>query len=390
MTSSTLSCNGRVGFCAIGAFFTLAGLTGCGGSAPRADQTAEPWATQSMEQTTDQITAAPLVDLHQPALLFKLPAKYQSPDGMTLGADGSIYLSMNNAGAGFKFANPAKIMRIAPDDKLYEFANLVPGAESKIASPLGLSFAQDGNLYVSDAQCFAVKTPNASRIQRVVVQNGKAVRTEVVASGLNMANGLVCRGEWLYVCDSFIDTSVSPIISGVYRIKLDELVSGKNLRLTGIGDRHLLLTLKTEHPEHKNGANGLGMDAQGNLYVCNFGDREVWKATFKADGTLDTFNLLAKDGGMESCDGLQVDAEDNLWVADFLGNAIFKINAMTGQVTMIAKNGHDNIDVAGGALHAPSECIRRGNRVYVANIDLDYGPNKAHELQTISVITLKP
>lgn len=370
MTSSAFSRTGLVAGGAIIASIAIAGLTGCGGgSAPRAAQ--------------------PVVDLHKPALLYKLPAKYQSPDGMTIGADGSIYLSMNNAGAGFKFANPAKIMRIAPDDKLYEFANLVPGAESKVASPLGLSFAQDGNLYVSDAQCFAVKTPNSSRIQRVVVKDGKAVRTEVVAGGLNMANGLVCRGEWLYVCDSFIDTTVSPIISGVYRIKLDELVAEKPLRLTGVGDPHLLLTLRTANPEHKNGANGLGMDSQGNLYVCNFGDREVWKATFKADGALDTFTMLAKDGGMESSDGLSVDAEDNLWVADFLGNAIFKIDSKSGQVTMIAKNGHENVDVAAGELHAPSECIRRGNRVYVSNIDLDYGPNKTHEIQTISVITLK-
>ncbi len=152
-----------VRFVAIGACAVLVGLAGCGGAKAR-----------SAPQT--------IIDNHKPALLYRLPAAYSSPDGMTIGPDGSIYLSMNNAGAGFKFAHPAKIMRIAPDDKLYEFANLVPGTETKVASPLGLSFAQDGNLYVSDAQCFATKTPNSSRIQRVVVKDGKAVRTEVVAA----------------------------------------------------------------------------------------------------------------------------------------------------------------------------------------------------------------
>lgn len=361
MTSSTFRYSGLVAVAAIAA---IAGLAGCGG-------------------------ARATVDLHKPALLYKLPAAYNSPDGMTIGADGSIYLSMNNAGAGFKFEKPAKIMRIAPDNKLYEFANLVPGFESKVASPLGLSFGQDGNLYVSDAQSFCTKTPNSSRIQRVVVKDGKAVRTEVVASGLNMANGLACRGEYLYVCDSSIDTSVSPVISGVYRIKLADLSAEKPLKLTGVGDPQLFTTLHTINPEQKIGANGLGFDSLGNMYVCNFGDREIWKATFKADGSIDAFQVLAKDGGMECCDGLQVDAQDNLWVADFLGNAIFKIDSKSGQVTMIAKNGHENLDLAAGDLHAPSECIRRGNTVYVSNIDLDYGPNKTHDMQTISVITLK-
>jgi len=45
-------------------------------------------------------------------------------------------------------------------------------------------------------------------------------------------------------------------------------------------------------------------------------------------------------------------------------------------------------DGKGGALDAPSECIRRGNKVYVSNIDLTFGPNTADEYQTMSVINL--
>lgn len=60
----------------------------------------------------------------------------------------------------------------------------------------------------------------------------------------------------------------------------------------------------------------------GDLFICNFGDAEIWKATF--DGSLD----------------------------------------------------------------APSECIRRGNRLYVANIDLTYGPNTSDDIHTIPVFEL--
>jgi sugar lactone lactonase YvrE len=329
------------------------------------------------------------VDLHKPTLLFERPTDCRSPDGMCIGKDGNIYLSMNNADGAWKYPSSGRIMRITADDKLEEFSPLVADPETKTACPLGIGFGSDGNLYVSDAQNFATQKPLASRIQRVVIENGKPVRAEVIATNLGMANGLVCRGEYLYINDSCIDGSVSPIVSGVYRIKLSEFNPAKPLKLTGVGDPRLILTLKTKHPDHKVGANGLDLDADGNLYVCNFGDREVWKATFTPNGTVKNFSVLAKDSGMESCDGLHVDQDGGVWVADFLGNAIFRIDSKSGTVTLIAKNGHENLNELAGDLLAPSECIRRGDKVYVSNIDLTYGPNKKHKHQTMSVIQLK-
>ena len=41
-----------------------------------------------------------------------------------------------------------------------------------------------------------------------------------------------------------------------------------------------------------------------------------------------------------------------------------------------------------GQLDAPSECIRRGKKVYVSNIDLTYGPNEADSHHSISVFEL--
>jgi streptogramin lyase len=96
---------------------------------------------------------------------------------------------------------------------------------------------------------------------------------------------------------------------------------------------------------------------------------------------------LAKVQGMLSCDGLHADNDGSLWVADFMGNAIARINAETGAVTIVAKNAPG--DGADGSLDAPSECIRRGDKVYVSNIDITYGPNAADAVHTMSLITLK-
>jgi sugar lactone lactonase YvrE len=330
-------------------------------------------------------TRVKTTELYTPTAIF-LPDKYNSPDGMSIGKDGCIYLSMNNAGEGFKFQYPAKILRITPTDKIEEVCDLPKHPETGVASPLGNCWGADGNLYVSDNQMFATQKRGMSRLLRVNMERGKAKSVEVVATGLNMANGITARGDCLFVCDTTLDTE-APMASGVYRFKLSELNAAQPVRVTGLGDPHLIFTLKTKNPQHHVGANGIACDRKGNVYVCNFGDVEIWKLTFDATGKVKTSAVFAQGGGLESVDGLQYDAAgENLWVADFLGNAIACIALKTAQITIVAKNGIS--DGAYGELHAPSECIRRGNKVYTSNIDITYGPHVAHKVHTISVIDL--
>jgi sugar lactone lactonase YvrE len=326
-----------------------------------------------------------MAELYQPKPIM-LPDKYNSPDGMSIGKDGCIYLSMNNAGEGFKFQYPARILRITPRDKIEEVTDLPKHPETGVASPLGNCWGADGNLYVSDNQMFATTKRGLSRVLRVNMENGKAKGVDVVATGLNMANGITARGDCLYVTDTTLDTE-TPMTSGVYRFALAELKNSTPVRVTGIGDPHLIFTLKTKNLNHHVGANGIASDRKGDLYVCNFGDVEIWKLALDANGKVVSSSVFAQGGGLESVDGLQYDAAgNNLWTADFLGNAIACIPVKTGKITIIAKNGIS--DGAYGELHAPSECIRRGSKVYVSNIDIAYGPHIAHKVHSLSVIDL--
>ncbi|MDP6523252.1 MAG: SMP-30/gluconolactonase/LRE family protein [Kiritimatiellia bacterium] len=322
-----------------------------------------------------------------PEVGFKLVDKYDSPDGMTIGPDNYIYLSMNAAGIDMKFKHPAKIMRISPDDELEEFADLPAHPESKLASPLGLVFASDGNLYVSDNQAFA-GGDKASRLIQIIIKDGKPVSSGVVATGLQMANGIAARDGFIYLNETAIDGDVNPMISGVYRFKVSELNPGKPIKVTGVEDSHFFLKIETNYEDdlHKVGANGIDFDSKGNLYVSDFGEAEIMKVTLKDDGSVNEVTSLCKGQGLESVDGFHIDSEDNIWLADFLGNAIAKVCTSTGKVKIIAKN--EPGDGADGSLDAPSECIRRGNKIYVSNIDISYGPNTADEIQTISIIDL--
>ncbi|MDR0814151.1 MAG: SMP-30/gluconolactonase/LRE family protein [Bacteroidales bacterium] len=324
--------------------------------------------------------------LKQPALLggAPLPEGYASPDGCTLGKDGYVYVSINQSASEWQY--PAKIARISPDDKIEDFFTLPTNAKTGKTSPLGLVFASDGTLYVSDNQSFCTDEPNQAGVIRVVIENGQPQRGEWVVDGFNASNGIICHGDYLFVAETNLGTT-DKYTSGVYRFAISELISGDTLHVTGVGDPHLILSFETKNKEQAVGANGVAFDSKGNLYVNNFGDAEIMKYAFDKNGNIVSEEMFCHPEGALSLDGMQADSEDNLWIADFAGNAVLKVDTKTGVAQIIAKTKVPSIG-ENGEFDTSSECIRRGDILYVSNIDLNSGVHQSDALQTISVVSL--
>jgi sugar lactone lactonase YvrE len=315
-----------------------------------------------------------------------LPDTFASPDGLTLGKDGNLYVSITQRATNWK--HPAKIARIDANDAIADFFIFPPDPKSGKAGPMGIVFGGDGHLYVADNQSFTGEGGRSSLV-RVVIENGKPVRSERVATGINAANGVARWKDHIYVAEPDLRVA-GKNLSGVYRFALSELNAAAPVQVTGPGDPHLILVIDTQNKTSR-GANGIGFDSQGNFYVNNFGDCEVLRYTFDAKGAVASKEVFAnlKTKGALSVDGLQVDSEDNLWIADIIGNAVFRLSSETGRVTFVAQSKVPN-DGGDGALDTPSECIRRGDKLYVSNIDLPIAPSTSDSIQTITVISLKP
>ena len=316
-------------------------------------------------------------------LAIKLPAEYKNPDGMTI-KDGQVWLTINNVAQDA----PSCIVKITADDKLEKVIDLPKSAETKTVSALGLVFASDGNLYVSDNQNLGGQGYGKSRVLRVNMKDGKATGVDVVAIGLHAANGIAAKGDSIYVNETTFGEvpEGKPLISGTYQFKLADLKADAPVKVDGTSDdRHVIFVMKTTG-KYPVGANGLCFDEAGNMYVANFGDCTIYQVAFDEKSQPTGSKLFTTVECAESIDGMQYDGEGNIWFADFIGCAVVKVCTKSGKATLIAKN--EPGDGADGELDAPSECIRFGNKVYVANIDLTFGPNKADDIHTVSVINL--
>jgi sugar lactone lactonase YvrE len=90
---------------------------------------------------------------------------------------------------------------------------------------------------------------------------------------------------------------------------------------------------------------GMAVDSNDNLYVADYGNNKIRKIT--PDGVVSTFagtgEMGAADGTVETAQfngatGVAIDSQGNVFVADYYNNTIRKINT-SGQVTTLAGNG---------------------------------------------------
>jgi len=325
----------------------------------------------------------------RPDLYQDLPQHVNVPDGLTLDAAGNLILASPN------FVDqryPGVLAQITPQDELRLWFAMPVHPETKQSGPMGLEFGPDGNLYVADNQYFW-NTEYASRLIRVIVKNGKAVDAEVVVEGFKLANAVRWKGDFVYVSDTFFDLADAPGTSGVYRFHIDEFAGAPvKLKPKGENDPHLVATFVTQPNERGDvaGADGLAFDGQGNLYCSLFGNGDVYKLTFDAQGNVAAKTRFVHDPRCPCGDGICYDAKANvIYIADSQNNAIHVIH-MDGRFETLWEN--EDASGANGLLDQPCEPIVRGDDLIISNFDGDFPGLKnkgADEHRTMSIIHLQ-
>ncbi|MFC6223177.1 SMP-30/gluconolactonase/LRE family protein [Hymenobacter artigasi] len=314
------------------------------------------------------VPAGSIPTVGSPQLLFTLPDTHNTPDGLALSPDGRILLSVPNIADN---SQPAAIVEIVGNTYKPFAPNLPLEPTTKKAAPMDLAFGPDGNVYYTENQ-YENSKKYVSRLMRINMKNGKPGNIETVVDSFALSNGLVWKGNLLYITDSQWDMPGNDKGSAILRFTLDELKKGGPLHLKPkTKDPHVLAMFTTNVNETgvDNGADGIDYDSKGNLYTGSFGDGSFYKVTLKPDGTYAKKEAVALTGDKITCiDGFVIDrATDKAYVTGARQNAIFVINLKDNSVTTLAQN--PDTDGTGGKLDQPAEVLLKGKRLYISNYD---------------------
>ncbi len=330
--------------------------------------------------------------MQTPKLFTLLPESFVcTPDGMEIDNSGNLILSCPN------FADMTMkscICKITPDGHVTKWFDVPLNERTNEARSMGIAFGPDGDLYIVDNQGWTGKPEliRQGRILRVSFNNDEVSKVRTVAYGMEHPNGIRIKGNYMYVTQSTMEkvhTESGNALSCVYRFHLDD----ENIEITNtLEDKNIFVTYETYNPNDQYGLDGIVFDHEGNLYVGNFGDGEVFKITFNEDGTIKDNISFAKDPeNLRSTDGMTVDQYGNIYVADFVVNAIAKIDPR-GNVTRIAQS--PDTDGFNGELDQPGEPCFWNGKIIVSCFDCVTGGDKvntAHEIPaTMSMLEVEP
>ena len=352
----------------------------------KTDSTAKP----SASADTMGLPAGSIPTIGSPKLLFTLDDAHNTPDGLALAPNGHLILSVPNLADN---SQPASLMEI-DGSTIRPFAtNLPVEPTTKKAAPMDLAFGPDGNLYYAENQ-YENSKDFKSRLMKVTMKNGKPGAITTAVDNFALANGVVWKGNTIYVTDSQWDLPENDKGSAILTFSLAVLNKGTVHLKPKTKDPHVLAMFTTTVNETgvDNGADGLDYDSKGNFYTGSFGDGKLYKVSLKPDGSFAKQETLTLSGKQLPCvDGLIIDrTTDKMYLCNSRENAIEIVDLRNGnKVTTLAQN--PDTDGSGGKLDQPAEVLLQGKRLYISNLDhpvKHFANTKSDAPHTMSVIEL--
>ena len=354
---------------------------------------------------------------YKPKILVTLPDRLQQPDGMTVNPKTkTVFVSFPNFNYRKDDKGPKKYpgilgrLKITGDtataEELLVYEDAAHFPETGQVGPMGLFFGPDEHLYVCDNQYF-FNPNNKSRMLRVLMDGDDPTgKVEVVVEGTKLSNAVLWVGDRMFVTDTFLDIEGELQAGCVWAFTMEELSkAGKDgnppIKVNPIhkmeDDPHCIsLQFVKELPGCGNGgADGLTADKDGNVYFGNFGNGEMYRIVFGANGKATTDIIHEAGDYFGCCDGIFYDADTNkIYVNDSAANAIHAFTPPAPGAKAVFETLWENGDTDGadGSLDQPCEAVVVDGKLIIANFDWPFPEllnTKASPPNTISVINLK-
>lgn len=211
------------------------------------------------------------------------------------------------------------------------------GTSASFTSPSSLSIGGSGQLYVCDF---------GNSLMRKVDLTSLVVDTYSGTGATGLVNGPAASAEFRGPSNILVDKQGNLFVSDEGNNVIREVTSSGNvltLAGTGVGGHRdgAAAAAQFYYPE------GMVLDANGNLYVAESSNNDIRKinlstgivTTYAGTGLAGFGNGPIAGATFHSPYGLAMDGNGDIYVADIVNNAIRKITVATGMVTTFAGTG---------------------------------------------------
>jgi len=309
-------------------------------------------------------------------------AEINFPKGVALDASNNLYIADTyNNRIRRVTATTGIIATVAGTGTLGYAGDTGEATGAQLNTPLSVAIDASGNLYIADSGNNVVRTvPVATDIINTIAGNGM--------QGFAGDRGPATSAELASLSGIALDASGNVFIADTYNNRIREIsgatgaittVAGSgSTNLTGDGGPASLATFSEP--------TGVALDASGNLYFSDIATGRIRKVT-AGTGLISTVagggTNYPGDGGPATAaallqpQGVAVDANGNLYFADFSANLVRKVTATTGIITTVAGGGSGGLGDGGAAtsaqLNKPFDvALDASGNLYIS----DYGNNR--------------
>lgn len=291
---------------------------------------------------------------------------FAKPFGIDVDSNGNIYVADSNHNQ-IKKITPSGIVSIfAGSGEIgFEDGN---GLSASFNMPLGLSVDSFDNIYVADY---------ANHMIRMITQNGDVTTIAGIGSAGDI-DGDISVASFNYPTDIVLDSNGSIFVSDFYNHKIRKISkdgtvstfagSGKSGKNDGIGENATFYR-----------PNGLAIDNQDNIYVADYLNHLIRKITPNAlvstyagngnNGFYNSNNVI--EASFSYPTDLTFDNDGNLYVADYSNHKIRLINTNNEVSTYAGSGLKEHVDnyAMAGSFKAPASLVFFNDTLYVSDFE---------------------